>query len=74
VRKDGKGKLITALLDDKIVLDGITRRSCPDLAKEMLGGDFEVTERKFTITEVLEAAAEGRLLESFVAGTAVSHA
>ncbi|UZP43485.1 hypothetical protein NXS19_011297 [Fusarium pseudograminearum] len=36
----------------------------------MLGHKIEVTERKFTITEVMEAAAEGRLLESFAAGTA----
>lgn len=72
VRKDGKKELITAPLDDKTILDGITRRSCLDLAKERLGEEVEVTERKFTITELMEAASEGRLLESFAAGTAVS--
>jgi branched-chain amino acid aminotransferase len=43
-----------------------------ELAKKRLGQEIEVTERKFTITEVVEAAAEGRLVESFAAGTAVS--
>ncbi|KAH7123459.1 aminotransferase [Dactylonectria estremocensis] len=70
IRKDGKKELITAPLDDKTILDGITRRSCLDLVKERLGGEVEVTERKFTITELMEAANEGRLLESFAAGTA----
>lgn len=69
-RKDGKTELVTAPLDDKTILDGVTRRSCLELTKQMLGHKIEVTERKFTITEVMEAAAEGRLLESFAAGTA----
>lgn len=72
VRKDGKKELITAPLDDKTILDGVTRRSCLELAKERLAPELEVTERKFTVTEIMEAAAEGRLLESFAAGTAVS--
>jgi branched-chain amino acid aminotransferase len=71
VRKDGKKELITAPLNDTI-LDGVTRRSCLELAKERLAPELEVTERKFTIEEIKEAAAEGRLLESFAAGTAVS--
>lgn len=71
-RKDGKTELVTAPLDDKTILDGITRRSCLELTKERLGKEVEVTERNFTITEIMEAAAEGRLLESFAAGTAVS--
>jgi branched-chain amino acid aminotransferase len=71
-RKDGKTELVTAPLDDKTILDGLTRRSCLELAKKRLGQEIEVTERKFTITEVVEAAAEGRLVESFAAGTAVS--
>ncbi|RSL38009.1 hypothetical protein CEP53_015268 [Fusarium sp. AF-6] len=56
VCKDGFKELIMALLDDKTILDGVTRRS--------------VTECKFMITEVIDAAAGGRLLESFAAGTA----
>jgi branched-chain amino acid aminotransferase len=72
-RKDGKKELITAPLDDKLILDGVTRRSCLEIARERLGGDMEVTERKYTIAELEEADAEGRILESFAAGTAVSH-
>jgi branched-chain amino acid aminotransferase len=72
-RKDGKKELITAPLDDKLILDGVTRRSCLDLARERLRNELDVTERKFTISEIQEAAAESRLLESFAAGTAVSH-
>lgn len=71
-RKDGKKELITAPLDDQLILNGVTRRSCLDLARERLKDEIEVTERKFTIGELQEAAAEGRLLESFAAGTAVS--
>ncbi|EEU44980.1 uncharacterized protein NECHADRAFT_48908 [Fusarium vanettenii 77-13-4] len=70
VRKDGVKELITAPLDDKTILDGVTRRSCLELVKERLGQKIQVTERKFTITEVMDAAAGGRLLESFAAGTA----
>ncbi|CAG8173228.1 unnamed protein product [Penicillium olsonii] len=69
-RKDGKKELITAPLDDQLILNGVTRRSCLELVKDRLGDEFEVTERKFTIDEIQEAAAEGRLLESFAAGTA----
>lgn len=69
-RKDGKKEIITAPLDDKLILDGVTRRSCLELFRERLGSDYEITERKYTIDEVIEADAEGRLLESFAAGTA----
>lgn len=71
-RKDGKTELITAPLDDKLILDGVTRRSCLDLAHERLGDDIIITERKYTIAEVIEADSEGRILEAFAAGTAVS--
>lgn len=74
VRKDGKKELITAPLDDKTILDGVTRRSCLELGKERPAPEIEVTERKFTLTEIMETALEGRLLESFAAGTAASAA
>ncbi|RDK41049.1 branched-chain amino acid aminotransferase II, partial [Aspergillus phoenicis ATCC 13157] len=67
---DGKKELVTAPLDDQLILNGVTRRSCLDLARERLKDELEVTERKFTIGEIQEAADEGRLLESFAAGTA----
>lgn len=71
-RKDGRKELITAPLDDKLILDGVTRRSVLDIARAKLGDDMDVTERKYTIAELVEADAEGRILESFAAGTAVS--
>ncbi|EXU95314.1 aminotransferase class IV (branched-chain amino acid aminotransferase), partial [Metarhizium robertsii] len=70
VRKDGKKEIITAPLDDKLILDGVTRRSCLDVVRERMAGEIEVTERKYTIDELVEADAEGRILESFAAGTA----
>ncbi|KAL7622907.1 hypothetical protein AAE478_006586 [Parahypoxylon ruwenzoriense] len=68
-RKDGVKELITAPLEDQLILDGVTRRSCIDLARERLSSELTVTEHKFTISELLEAAAEGRLMESFSVGT-----
>lgn len=68
----GRPQLLTAPLDDRLILDGITRRSLLQLARERLGAELDVVERRYGIAEVLQAAAEGRLLESFAAGTAVS--
>lgn len=70
-RIGGKLQLVTAPLDDKIILDGVTRRSILQLARERLGGDLEVVERKYPMSEVEDAAEDGRLLEAFAAGTAV---
>jgi branched-chain amino acid aminotransferase len=75
----GKVQLVTAPLDDKIILDGVTRRSVLELASDRLTrnsirGDIEpleVVERKFTMFELAEAASENRLLETFAVGTAV---
>ena len=63
----GKVEIITAPLDGTI-LPGVTRRSVIELAKGM--GDYVVSERNLTMREVVEAHAEGRLMESFGAGTA----
>lgn len=76
--KEGKTELVTAPLGDKIILDGITRRSILQLARERLAGPkselppIEVVEKQFTIDDVAEAVREGRLIEAFAAGTAVS--
>ena len=69
---EGKTQLITAPLDDKLILDGVTRRSVVQLAKERLADELEVVERKYTIDEVIQAHKEGRIVEAFAAGTAVS--
>ena len=67
----GKLQLVTAPLDDKLILDGVTRRSVVELARERLKGEVEVVERKYTIDELVEADREGRVVEAFAAGTAV---
>ncbi|KAI1103167.1 branched-chain amino acid aminotransferase [Jackrogersella minutella] len=68
--KEGKTQLITAPLDDRLILDGVTRRSLLQLARERLSDEIEIVERKYTIQEVMEANSEGRILEAFAAGTA----
>ena len=80
--REGKLEIVTAPLDSKIILDGITRRSVLDLARERLveGSKFlgngvesvSVIERVYTMIEVEEAWKEARLVEAFVSGTAVS--
>lgn len=76
--KEGKLQLVTAPLDDKIILDGVTRRSILQLARERLSDGssgleaLEIVERRFTMDEVVDAVKEGRMVEAFGAGTAVS--
>jgi len=62
-------QLITAPLDDKLILDGVTRCSVLALARERLASDLVVVERRFTIDEVMEAYHDGRLVQAFVTGT-----
>lgn len=75
---EGKTQLVTAPLDDKIILDGITRRSILQLARERLTDGksgleaIEIVERNFTMDDVVEASKKGRIIEAFAAGTAVS--
>ena len=58
--------LITGPTSDRI-LDGITRKSILDIAKDE---GIKVDVRKFTVTEVVEASENGSLKEMFGAGTA----
>jgi len=68
--KDGQKELITAPLDGTI-LEGVTRDSILSLAREKLAPEgWTISERKYTMGELSEAAKEGRLLEAFGAGTA----
>lgn len=76
----GKLELVTAPLDDKIILDGITRRSVLELARERLVPGsahltkeveaLDIVERRFTMGEVAAAVKTGRIVEAFVCGTA----
>ena len=66
----GKKTLITTPLDGTI-LEGVTRDSVVDLARERLVPEgWDVQERKITMSEIANAADEGRLIEAFGTGTA----
>ncbi|PLN79710.1 cytosolic branched-chain amino acid aminotransferase [Aspergillus taichungensis] len=75
-KETGKLELITAPLEDQLILAGITRRSVLELARTRMVAPvgnlapIEVVERNFTIGEVEEAWKEGRIIEAFVCGTA----
>ncbi|KAK6204863.1 Bat21 branched chain amino acid aminotransferase [Scheffersomyces amazonensis] len=68
--EDGKKELITAPLDGTI-LEGVTRDSVLELAREKLpANEWIISERKYTISDVAEKAAKGQLVEAFGSGTA----
>ena len=64
-------QLVKTPLDDKIIHNGVTRRSMLQLARERLEGDLKAVEMKYAMCEIEDAAREGRLREAFAAGTAV---
>jgi len=69
-KETGQRELVTAPLDGTI-LEGVTRDSVLSLAREKLAPEgWVISERKYTMRELAEASAEGRLLEAFGAGTA----
>lgn len=69
-KETGQKELVTAPLDGTI-LEGVTRDSILSLAREKLAPEgWLISERKFTMPELSEAADEGRLIEAFGAGTA----
>jgi branched-chain amino acid aminotransferase len=71
-----KVQLVTAPLGDKIILDGVTRRSILQLSHERLTdgktglAPLDVVERQFTMEDIVEAVDQGRIVEAFAAGTA----
>ncbi|GES58298.1 branched-chain amino acid aminotransferase, cytosolic [Aspergillus terreus] len=75
-KETGKRELVTAPLENQLILPGVTRRSVLELAREQLTrpvGDLapvEIVEKTFTIGEVEQAWKEGRIVEAFVCGTA----
>jgi branched-chain amino acid aminotransferase len=69
-KETGQKELITAPLDGTI-LEGITRDSVLQLARERLAPEgWKISERKFTMKDIADASREGRLIESFGSGTA----
>lgn len=70
--KNGEKELMTAPLDGTI-LDGVVRDSVLALARErMVPQGWKISERRFHMRELAEAAKEGRLLEVFGSGTAAT--
>jgi branched-chain amino acid aminotransferase len=61
-------EIVTAPLTDRI-LPGVTRDSLLRLGRDH---GLNMSERKITVTELIEAAANGKLLEIFGSGTAVT--
>ncbi|KAJ5599618.1 hypothetical protein N7450_000685 [Penicillium hetheringtonii] len=73
----GKLELVTAPLENQLILPGVTRRSVLELVRDRLSENFvgklaplDAVERTLTIGEIEKAAKEGRIVESFVSGTA----
>ncbi|MCJ1440043.1 MAG: hypothetical protein MMC23_000525 [Stictis urceolatum] len=66
---DGGLEMVTAPLEGRIILDGVTRRSVLELARERLP-EVGVVEREFTMEEISKAEREERLVEAFAVGTA----
>lgn len=64
----GEMELVTPPLTQGTILPGVTRQSLLDLASKW--GEFKVTERQFTMKELVRALDENRVLELFGAGTA----
>ncbi|KAF9885696.1 hypothetical protein FE257_012678 [Aspergillus nanangensis] len=75
-KETGKREMVTAPLENQLILPGVTRRSVLELSRAELTrpcGDLapvEVVEKSFTIGDVEQAWREGRIVESFVCGTA----
>ncbi|XP_053112374.1 branched-chain-amino-acid aminotransferase, cytosolic isoform X5 [Hemicordylus capensis] len=65
--EDGEDELATPPLDG-IILPGVTRQSILDLAHKW--GEFKVSERYVTMSDLIAALKENRVKEMFGAGTA----
>lgn len=68
INEQGERELITPPLDTGMILPGVTRKSILEIARSW--NKFKVTEKRFTMTQVVKALSEGRLIEAFGAGTA----
>ncbi|PHH58383.1 hypothetical protein CDD82_3115 [Ophiocordyceps australis] len=69
-KETGQNELITPPLDG-LILEGITRLSTLELARERLVPEgWKVLERRIPMKELEDAANDGRLLEVFATGTA----
>ncbi|KAK0995500.1 hypothetical protein LTS01_006692 [Friedmanniomyces endolithicus] len=75
-KTSGKLQLITAPLEERMILEGVTRASVLELARERLTKtqegleSVEVVEKRFNMGDLIAAYEEGRFVEAFAAGTA----
>ncbi|KAM8820563.1 branched-chain-amino-acid aminotransferase, cytosolic isoform 2-T2 [Eudromia elegans] len=67
INEDGEDELATPPLDG-IILPGVTRQSILELARNW--GEFKVSERYITMSDLTTALEENRVKEMFGAGTA----
>lgn len=67
-KDNGRLELVTPPLDSGVILPGVTRRSVLEIAQEL--NEFDVSERKVTMKDILEGARDGTLVEMFGTGTA----
>lgn len=68
-KADGSGReLVTAPLSRGDILPGVTRDTILQISRGF--GEFEVSEREYTIEEIIAAIGDGRMLEAFGTGTA----
>lgn len=67
INDEGDKELITPPLNG-LILPGITRKSLLEIAKNW--GEFKVTEKEFTMNDIIRATKENRIKEIFGAGTA----
>ena len=67
----GRLQLVTPSLETKLILDGVTRRSVMELARERLSDEVDVLEQDVvTMGQIAQACDEKRVVESFSVGTA----
>ncbi|XP_044184532.1 branched-chain-amino-acid aminotransferase-like [Acropora millepora] len=67
INEEGDKELITPPLNG-LILPGITRKSLLEMAKNW--GEFKVTEKEFTMNDIIRAYNENKIKEMFGAGTA----
>ncbi|KAJ8099025.1 aminotransferase [Lipomyces tetrasporus] len=67
--EDGRVEFVTAPLEFGTVLDGVTRRSVMELVRERMP-EISVSERHFSVDEIVAAVDSGRIIEAFACGTA----
>ncbi|TAQ83740.1 hypothetical protein B7494_g7933, partial [Chlorociboria aeruginascens] len=76
-RSQDRMQLVTAPSENKIILDGVTIRSILQLSRERLYEGtpgletIEIVERNFTMDDIDQTIEDGRMIEAFVAETAI---